>query len=539
MSCSTWRLPELKDQALQETGYLLTAFLDPEALGTLSCVSRTWAGPASSFDWAGGCQADFGAVCSQYLRYLELDSRAGTSCSWRSLYLRLRAFHRQLDAFPDCLQRRFSPEAWRNAPSVRLNQDACRLVQGGHSVLFCGDAEHVGILPMTSTAGSSHPSFRPADFLDVVPVTPHSVIGVSLALDLERWCFKEKASCTGRSPTGLEKEDPTEDLRLFVEHVAARLFVFAGVHIHAFDLVSLEKTYVVSAPSWERHAEQLLARWDYGEAFVAYQVEGCEACIWSTSDGADLGKIASGNQFLCCDITSFAFGGSQKLVATLETDGGIRVFTNVLSEWHLAQAVQTLSLVVEVKLERHLLVAVSHSAGAGSVHLWHLGFDTNSSDPDVNVLLQEYCMCDFSQPPDRVEARHGGRFIEVQFLTEGLSVDGIYDVEWLEPSRLHCLLALKSCIGDWRCDLRDVVGVLGNDSEGTVLHWLLLWQPLHSSQAKMHSSWQNTTCLIWFFGLSPGDELGKASNIFQFANAETIVQAIVLQYLPFLHGLGS
>ena len=93
MSCSTWRLPELKDQALQdrfgmgsmglclsveqETGYLLTAFLDPEApsslapsrgflpfprsaplqaLGTLSCVSRTWAGPASSFDWAGGCQ---------------------------------------------------------------------------------------------------------------------------------------------------------------------------------------------------------------------------------------------------------------------------------------------------------------------------------------------------------------------------------------------------------------------------------------------------------------------------------------------------
>ena len=285
---------------------------------------------------------------------------------------------------------------------------------------------------------------------------------------------------------------------------------------------------------------KLKARCTSSASFVTLcGVPGCEACIWSTSDGADLGKIASGNQFLCCDITSFAFGGSQKLVATLETDGGIRVFTNVLSEWHLAQAVQTLSLVVEVKLERHLLVAVSHSAGAGSVHLWHLGFDTNSSDPDVNVLLQEYCMCDFSQPPDRVEARHGGRFIEVQFLTEGLSVDGIYDVEWLEPSRLHCLLALKSCIGDWRCDLRDVVGVLGNDSEGTVLHWLLLWQPLHSSQAKMHSSWQNTTCLIWFFGLSPGDELGKASNIFQFANAETIVQAIVLQYLPFLHGLGS
>ncbi|OLP97072.1 hypothetical protein AK812_SmicGene20600 [Symbiodinium microadriaticum] len=487
MSC-TWRRPELKDQALQETGYFLTAFLDPEALGTLSCVSHTWAGPASSFDWAGCCQADFGAVCSQYLRYLELDSHAVARFSWRSLYLRLRAFHRQLDAFPNCLQHRFSPEAWRNAPSVRLSQDACRLVQGGHSVLFCGDAEHVGILSMTSAAGSSHPSFRPADFLDVVPVTPHSVIGVSLALDLERWCFKEKASCTGRSPTGLEKEDHAEDLRLFVEHVAARLFVFAGIYIHAFDLLSLEKTYVVSAPSWERHAEQLLARWDYGEAFVAYQVEGCEACIWSTSDGEDLGKITPGNQLLCCDITSFTFGGSKKLVATLETDGGIRVFTNAQSEWRLAQAVQTLSLVVEVKLERHLLVAVSHSAGTGSVHVWHLGFDTNSSDPDVVLLLQEYCQRDCSQPPDRVEARHGGRFIEVQFLTEGLSVDGIYDVEWLEPSRLRCLLTLKSCIGDWRCDLRDAIGVLGNDSEGTVLRWLLLWQPLHSIQANMHSS---------------------------------------------------
>ena len=30
----------------------------------------------------------------------------------------------------------------------------------------------------------------------------------------------------------------------FRQKVAARLFVFAGIYIHAFDLLSLEKTYV-------------------------------------------------------------------------------------------------------------------------------------------------------------------------------------------------------------------------------------------------------------------------------------------------------
>ena len=111
----------------------------------------------------------------------------GALSGWRPLYLRLRAFHRKLvtcldlgvaeqsfgvlaakrsgfakDACPETLQRELGPGAWDKSLSINLNQaelacsrsclwqvssrpacleESCRLVQGGHTVLFCGNAE--------------------------------------------------------------------------------------------------------------------------------------------------------------------------------------------------------------------------------------------------------------------------------------------------------------------------------------------------------------------------------------------------------------
>ena len=56
-------------------------------------------------------------------------------------------------------------------------------------------------------------------------MTEHDVVGVSLALNLERWSFCERPGhCVCRADlVGFEKEDVI-DLRIFVEH-AARLQV--------------------------------------------------------------------------------------------------------------------------------------------------------------------------------------------------------------------------------------------------------------------------------------------------------------------------
>ena len=60
-------------------------------------------------------------------------------------------------------------------------------------------------------------------------MTTHDVIGVSLALELERWSCGEETARTQKAPTGVhEQNEQTEDLRLFVEHVARRQS-FAGL----------------------------------------------------------------------------------------------------------------------------------------------------------------------------------------------------------------------------------------------------------------------------------------------------------------------
>eukprot|EP00913_Durusdinium_trenchii_P031627 g29617.t1 len=153
--------------------------------------------------------------------------------------------------------------------------------------------ERVAIFRIQPSKQSLIQSFRPADFLDVVPISPSEVVGVTRALDLERWCFSDEMcqtardTCSCRVKSNLAADDDVlEGLRLFVEHVAGRLFLFAGASIYAFDLHSLEELYVLIVPTDEALDEtrcgdqEILARWDYGLAFLAHQAEGREVAVW-------------------------------------------------------------------------------------------------------------------------------------------------------------------------------------------------------------------------------------------------------------------
>ena len=87
-------------------------------------------------------------------------------------------------------------------------------------------------------------------------------------------------------------------------------------------------------------------------------------------------------------------------------------------------------------------------------------------------------------PPDRVEARHGGRFVEAFFVPvigshERRLPDGIYDIEWFDRD-MRSLFKLRG-IGDWRCDLRDAVARLEDD---TSVSWLPLWHPIFRTCSK-------------------------------------------------------
>ncbi|CAE8656426.1 unnamed protein product, partial [Polarella glacialis] len=283
--------------------------------------------------------------------------------------------------------------------------------------LFCGDEDLVVVLPLSRNAsqklgaGLRGPAFRPSEFLDVVPITPNVVIGVTAQdLVLERWKLKtspEEGPSAGnrelqqRVPAGLSDfsgliSSFEGGLRLFVEHVALRLFLFAGNRIHAYDLSSLQALYTLTVAvdgeplgGWLEEVE-LLARWDYGKAFLAYQQEGLSVSMWSTSDGKARGKIEAVMGLLCCDISHAEVGtleaGVQPLTSavavTLEVDGEIRLFKEEAGghgecEWRQFGSVQSVGLIVEVKLERKLMLALSHreDGSSGTVHVWDLAFE--------------------------------------------------------------------------------------------------------------------------------------------------------------------
>eukprot|EP00931_Biecheleriopsis_adriatica_P050514 TRINITY_DN29253_c0_g1_i1.p1 TRINITY_DN29253_c0_g1~~TRINITY_DN29253_c0_g1_i1.p1 ORF type:complete len:498 (-),score=99.53 TRINITY_DN29253_c0_g1_i1:16-1488(-) len=482
------------EKAMQEASGLLAQCLEPEELAATACAAHSWGEAAAAVDWASRCEADFGAVCTQYLQYMELlDERR--DAGWRPLCLRLRSFHHELRRGRWC-----GEGPWAGAQVLPL-QGSPLLLQGGHSVIFCGNAECVLALPMAAGSECAR-AFRPAEFLDVVPIAAGEVVGVSLDLRLERWRLAAEkegdATLLCHAISGLEPEEGSRDascvfegLRLFVEHVARRIFLFAGRRILAFDMASLEQLYALLVPIAETEkvsrcddVEATLARWDYGRSFLAYQQEGYRVGVWSTLNGASLGQVKSHHQLLCCDVTHIANDAERPevssrksscaLLATLEVDGHIRLFIEEAGgDWQQVAVVGTASLVVEVKLERSLLLAVSHldDSSSGTVHVWDVscgGIDNHRAR-------------DFDRAPDRVEARHGGHFVEVCFVPEGPEDAwpvGVFDVLWLDPKDqgLRQLLSLKAAIGDWRCDLRDALARLGAAS--SEVQWLPLWPPL-------------------------------------------------------------
>lgn len=206
--------------------------------------------------------------------------------------------------------------------------------------------------------------------------------------------------------------------------------------------------------------------------------------MWSTADGSHRGRITSDCELICCDISH---DNAHEIVVTLEIDGEIRVFKRASEYeaiaggphfqelWELVRSVSLDAPIVEVKIERSLLLAVTHSEDGerGAIHVWKLQMERLDCLENPRSL-----QC--PRPPDRVEARHGGRFIEAFFVPATDSrcpcPNGIYDIEWFDPT-MNRLLKLRG-IGDWRCDLRDAVARL----EGSNVSWLPLWTPVFSSK---------------------------------------------------------
>eukprot|EP00438_Fugacium_kawagutii_P034816 Skav226553 [mRNA] locus=scaffold421:281242:281895:- [translate_table: standard] len=203
--------------------------------------------------------------------------------------------------------------------------------------------------------------------------------------------------------------------------------------------------------------------------------------MWSTADGSDRGCITSDCELICCDISH----DTHEIVVTLEIDGEIRVFKRASEyeaiaegaqfpeSWELVRSVSLDAPIVEVKIERSLLLAVTHSEDGerGAIHVWKLPMERLDCLENPRSL-----QC--PRPPDRVEARHGGRFIEAFFVPATDCPNGIYDIEWFDPT-MNRLLQLRG-IGDWRCDLRDAVARL-EGSEGSNVSWLPLWTPVFRS----------------------------------------------------------
>ena len=206
--------------------------------------------------------------------------------------------------------------------------------------------------------------------------------------------------------------------------------------------------------------------------------------VWSTPDGSSQGHIKSTCELLCCDIShSKVF----VIVVTLETDGEIRLFTkqgaNRQAAWIFFTSISPqlfVEPIVEVKLERSVLLAVTHSedGASGTIHTWEIHLKGSEGPLESPAAtLQNHCFLECDRAPDRVEARHGGQFIEAFFLVDSVNPrppDGIYDIQWFSP-KMERLFELHGGIGDWRCDLRDALAWLEDD---TTVSWLPLWGPI-------------------------------------------------------------
>lgn len=466
------------EKALLEARALVAPCLLPWELCALACAGGPGSEVATCADWASWCTGRFGAECAQYLQYLGVDMPA----SWRALYLRLQSLHHRLRAGPMRLQGATQIDLW---PRTSSRECPPRLLQGGHSVIFWGDEHEMHLAPVPGTTGElgAAASFQPSSFLDVAPLTPMVLLGVTHDLRLECWQVRPKHGCERlrQAATRLEG-DASQGVRVFVEHVASCVFVFIGRTIHAFDVHTLWKRYHLEASGTDG---ELSARWDYGQAFLAYRQDSKEVLIWFTQTGQSLGRIEATVGLLFCDLTHTKFGHSTTdtiIVATLEIDGLIRMYENgASSDWRLLGSVSPTQfgmdmIVVEVKLQGQSLLAASHSehGNGGRVHVWDIG--TNGASSHRSRW--------FTRPPDKVEFRHGGALLEVCFAAPGSWPMGVLDLTWLDPTdaSLRTLLQVDHAIGDWRCDIRDSVAVATEGARS--VQWYALWPRLESHTGK-------------------------------------------------------
>lgn len=146
-------------------------------------------------------------------------------------------------------------------------------------------------------------------------------------------------------------------------------------------------------------------------------------------------------------------------------------------------------LFVELQVEGSLLVATSHCIHdtGGSVHVWDIGASREHASPD-GVVRRHRCRC-FDRRPDRVEVRHGGKFLEVCFAPDDDDVlpASVADMCWVDPSdsgagvfagSLRLLFSKNRVIADWRCDVRDVVVWVDGEDSATgdlLLCWARMW----------------------------------------------------------------
>ena len=103
--------------------------------------------------------------------------------------------------------------------------------------------------------------------------------------------------------------------------------------------------------------------------------------MWSTSDGASRGHIRSKCEILCCDLSH---NHLHEILVTLEIDGEIRLFkrpsefdtatSDGADLWEFVRKVSLRAPIVEVKVERSLLLAVTHSENgeSGAIHVWEV-----------------------------------------------------------------------------------------------------------------------------------------------------------------------
>ncbi|CAK0842625.1 unnamed protein product, partial [Prorocentrum cordatum] len=444
-------------------------------------------------------------ACLQYVRYLGLE--AGEGC-WRRLYMQLRGLHGRARSGALSLSWEELParELWAGDPDLAAVVTD-RLVQGGHSVLFYGDLAEMRARPLCAEAWgrASAPAaaFRPAEFLDVVPVSPSEVVGVTPSLALERRELVPGGSrLLLRRASGPASGDG-DGGRLFVEHVAGLLFWFVGGVVRAFELQTLELRYAVSHeqdvdedPVASASELELFSRWDYGRTFVTYEQEGHLVSVWGTATGSSEGCLETSAALLCCDVSHATLGAAGQediaIVVMLQADGHIRLCAQEApGEWWIRSVVapgehactSPLYAYVEVKLERCLLLAVSHSEDGqhGAAHAWSL---------DARGASAHRWRC-FAHAPDRVEARHGGAFVEVCFASAHPTLMGVLDVKWLDPlgPDMKVLLEVESAVADWRCDVRDCLATVREET--MTFRW--------ASLLKVDASQGSTTC--WGRGL--------------------------------------